>query len=54
MYAAVACLLLLAASAEGPAAGASDVQEWMSDYEAAFASKDLARLAAFYHADVTI
>ena len=54
MYAAVACLLLLAASAQRPSAGSSEVPKWLSDYEAAFASKDLVRLAAFYHADVTI
>ena len=54
MYAGVAGLLLLAALAEGPSAGSSEVQRWLSDYEAAFASKDLTRLAAFYHADVTI
>jgi ketosteroid isomerase-like protein len=31
-----------------------DVKRWLASYDAAFASKDLARLSAFYHPDVTI
>ena len=31
-----------------------DIKRWLASYDAAFASKDLARLSAFYHPDVTI
>ena len=32
----------------------SEIKSWLASYDAAFASKDLSRLAAFYHPDVTI
>lgn len=38
-----------------PAPGdAASVEAWLKGYDAAFLSKDLARLADFYHPDVTI
>jgi hypothetical protein len=41
-----------------PAAGAQDeteaIKAWLKGYDAAFAAKDLEKLATFYHADVTI
>ena len=32
----------------------AEVKEWLQEFDAAFNAKDLARLAAFYHPDVTI
>jgi ketosteroid isomerase-like protein len=38
-----------------PASGdAASVEAWLKGYDAAFLSKDLDRLASFYHPDVTI
>lgn len=35
-------------------ADAAEVEAWLKGYDAAFLAKDLDRLAAFYHPDVTI
>lgn len=53
---AVATLLLLpvGAAAQGSAADAAAVEAWLKGYDAAFMAKDLDKLAAFYHPDVTI
>ena len=38
-----------------PAAGdAAAIEKWLAEYDAAFNAKDLDKLAAFYHPDVTI
>ena len=50
--AASATLLAVSAGADTPAA--DDIKRWLASYDAAFAAKDLTRLAAFYHPDVTI
>jgi ketosteroid isomerase-like protein len=43
------------AAAQVPAASdAASVETWLKGYDAAFMAKDLDRLAAFYHPDVTI
>lgn len=43
-------------AAQTPATGsdASAIEAWLRGYDAAFMSKDLTKLAAFYHPDVTI
>jgi ketosteroid isomerase-like protein len=49
--------LVTAASAETSQtadAGAASIEAWLKGYDAAFNAKDLERLAAFYHPDVTI
>jgi len=38
--------------AQGPRG--DDIKRWLASYDAAFSAKDLTRLAAFYHPDVTI
>lgn len=43
-----------AGSSSQPAADATAIDAWLKEYDAAFNAKDLDRLAAFYHADVTI
>ena len=50
--AALAILMATSASAQYPRG--DDIKQWLTSYEAAFSSKDLTRLAAFYHPDVTI
>ncbi len=42
------------AAAQAPASDAAGVEAWLKGYDAAFLAKDLDRLAAFYHPDVTI
>jgi uncharacterized protein YcnI/ketosteroid isomerase-like protein len=37
-----------------PAAGTNAIEKWLKEYDAAFIAKDLDKLAAFYHPDVTI
>ena len=49
--AALVALMGAPARAEGPVAG---IKEFMAAYDRAFNAKDLAQLAKFYHADVTI
>lgn len=53
-----AIALVLAApvrsSAQTPAMDAGSVEAWLKGYDAAFMAKDLAKLATFYHPDVTI
>ena len=53
-----ACALLLAlpslAAAQDRPADATAVEAWLKGYDAAFIAKDLAKLATFYHPDVTI
>lgn len=53
-----AATLLLAlpwgAAAQGNGGDAATVETWLKGYDAAFMAKDLDRLAAFYHPDVTI
>ena len=34
--------------------GGESIKAWLQSYDAAFNAKDLARLASFYHPDVTI
>lgn len=53
---ALAAILILApgAAAQTPAGEAVAVETWLKGYDAAFMSKDLDRLATFYHSDVTI
>lgn len=43
-----------AAAAQAGGADAASVEAWLRGYDAAFMAKDLDRLAAFYHPDVTI
>lgn len=43
-----------AGGAQSAAADASAIETWLKGYDAAFNAKDLERLAAFYHPDVTI
>lgn len=53
-----ACALLLAlpslAAAQSRPADAAAGEAWLKGYDAAFITKDLAKLATFYHPDVTI
>ncbi len=44
----------LAAAPAPPANDASAVENWLKGYDSAFNAKDLDKLAAFYHPDVTI
>lgn len=55
VLAAVLALLLPAAptSAQAPA-DSHGIAQWLESYDAAFNTRDVARLAAFYHPDVTI
>ena len=51
----IAAIVLLSTS--GMLAQSDDarkIEEWLKGYDAAFVAKDLDKLAAFYHADVTI
>ena len=43
-----------ATSAQAASGDAAAVEAWLKGYDAAFLAKDLDRLAAFYHPDVTI
>ena len=43
-----------APSAQAASGDAAAVEAWLKGYDAAFLAKDLARLAAYYHPDVTI
>ena len=45
---------LVDASAQASMSDAASVEEWLKGYDAAFLSKDLTRIAAFYHPEVTI
>ena len=45
---------LVAAPAQATGDDAAAIEAWLKGYDAAFVAKDLNRLAAFYHADVTI
>jgi ketosteroid isomerase-like protein len=44
----------LLAFAQAPSGDATAIETWLKGYDAAFMAKDLNRLAAFYHPDVTI
>jgi uncharacterized protein YcnI len=44
----------LTAAAQTGGGDAASVEAWLKSYDAAFLSKDLTRIAAFYHPDVTI
>jgi ketosteroid isomerase-like protein len=44
----------LAAAQASPGGDAAAVEAWLKGYDAAFMAKDLDRLAAFYHPDVSI
>lgn len=53
----ISALVLTAPSIAAAQATASDVasiEAWLKGYDAAFLAKDLAKLATFYHPDVTI
>ena len=41
-------------AAGGPSGDAAAIEAWLKGYDAAFNAKDLDKLAAFYHPDVTI
>lgn len=45
---------LVAGPAQAPSDEAAAIEAWLKGYDAAFLSKDLTRLAAFYHPDVTV
>ena len=45
---------LVGAAAQAGAADAGAIEAWLKGYDAAFLSKDLNKIAAFYHPDVTI
>jgi ketosteroid isomerase-like protein len=45
---------LVAAPAQATSDDAAAIEAWLKGYDAAFVSKDLTKLAAFYHPDVTI
>lgn len=45
---------LTAAQAQGSSGDAATIEAWLKGYDAAFVSKDLDKLATFYHPDVTI
>jgi len=45
---------LVDAAAQAGSSDAAAVEAWLKGYDAAFLSKDLNKLAAFYHSDVTI
>lgn len=53
-----ACAFVLAlpslAASQARPADAAAVEAWLKGYDAAFVAKDLAKLATFYHPDVTI
>ena len=51
---ALLCAVLFGVPVLAQAPGGNDVKAWLATYDAAFNAKDLARLAAFYHQDVTI
>ena len=42
------------AGTQAPGNDAAAIEAWLKGYDAAFMAKDLTRLAAFYHLDVTI
>jgi len=46
--------LSLAAAAQGRAADGAAIEVWLKSYDAAFLTRDVAKLAPFYHPDVTI
>jgi uncharacterized protein (TIGR02246 family) len=48
------CTILLAGMAGAQDSRGDDIKRWLASYDAAFAAKDLNRLAAFYDPDVTI
>ena len=45
---------LVAAAAQAGGDDAASVEAWLKGYDAAFLSKDLSKIAAYYHPDVTI
>jgi uncharacterized protein YcnI len=45
---------LAEASAQAGGSDAAAIEAWLKGYDAAFVAKDLAKLATFYHPDVTI
>ena len=45
---------LVDAAAQTGASDAAAIESWLKGYDAAFLSKDLSKIATFYHADVTI
>lgn len=49
-----AAVTKLAAAAQAGAGDAASIEAWLKGYDAAFIAKDLAKLATFYHPDVTI
>jgi ketosteroid isomerase-like protein len=51
---AAALAILMATSALAQDPRSDDIKRWLTSYDAAFSAKDLTRLAAFYHPDVTI
>jgi uncharacterized protein YcnI len=46
--------LTAADATQSPASDAVSVESWLQGYDAAFMARDLAKLATFYHPDVTI
>jgi uncharacterized protein (TIGR02246 family) len=47
-------VLAAAHEREQPSSDAAAIEAWLKGYDAAFNAKDLEKLAAFYHPDVTI
>lgn len=43
-----------AGAAQAADAGGAEIESWLKGYDAAFNARDLGKLAAFYHAEVTI
>ena len=53
-WGAVVAVMLASAPARAETEGERSIKTWLVSFDAAFNSKDLGRLAAFYHPDVTI
>ena len=49
-----AAVTKLVAAVQAGAGDAASIEAWLKGYDAAFIAKDLAKLATFYHPDVTI
>lgn len=49
-----AAVAVWAGAAAAQESAAAQIKSWLAGYDAAFNAKDLSRLAAFYHPDVTI
>ena len=54
VWAVVALMTTGTAWAQGPTAESSAIEAWLKGWDAAFVAKDAAKLATFYHPDVTI